>query len=162
MHAHLIPYFTGLHLHEITSKRIEDYKGMRAKQVNPASVNRETCFLKTLFRKATEWGKVEENPAKEIKTLKEIPQTPRLLEVEEVAHLLEACQEEPCTADLYVLVCCMVYAGLRKAEVFNLRWNGIDWKRDELTVESRAEWQTKNYESRSIPMNETLITSGAS
>jgi integrase len=156
LRAHLAPYFEGMHLHEITPKRIEDYKGIRVKKANRATVNREVFCLKKLLRKAVEWGKLEENPAAGIKSFKETPQAPRLLEVEEVARLQEACRQEPCPVDLYALVCCIVYAGLRKAEVFNLRWDGIDWKREELTVQSRPEWHTKNYQSRTIPMSEML------
>ena len=59
--------------------------------------------------------------------------------------------------DLYALVCSIVYAGLRKAEVFNLRWDWIDWKREELTIRPTHDWHTKNYESRTIPMNDRLV-----
>jgi len=45
---------------------------------------------------------------------------------------------------------------LRKAEVLNLQWAGIDWQREELTVQSRPEWHTKNYQSRTIPMSGLL------
>ena len=73
--------------------------------------------LKTLFRQAVERGKLDANPTKGIKLFKEMPKTPRLLEIEEVGRLLEVCRDEPCPVDLYALVCCMVFAGLRKAEV---------------------------------------------
>jgi len=157
LNAHLIPYFRGLHLHEITPKQIEDYKRLRVGKANRATVNREIFCLKKLFREAVEWYKTDVNPSAGIKTLKEAPKTPRLLEEEEVSRLLAACYQEPCPVNLYALVCCMVFAGLRKAEVFNLRWDGIDLKREELIVRSRPEWHTKNYENRTIPMNGILI-----
>jgi len=156
LRVHLIPYFEGMCLHEVTPKRIEDYKGSRARKVNRATVNRELFCLKKLFGKAVEWGKLDQNPAREVRAYKETPQAPRLLEQEEVARLRDACIAEPCPVDLHALVSCMVYAGLRKAEVLNLRWDGIDWKREELTVQSRPEWHTKNYQSRTIPLSEDL------
>jgi len=65
---------------------------------------------KELFRKAVEWGHLEGSPVAQIKAFKETPRAPRLLEVEEVARLLDACREEPCPVDLSALVCCIVYA----------------------------------------------------
>jgi integrase len=53
-------------------------------------------------------------------------------------------------------VACAVYAGLRREELFHLRWEDINWKAGELNVVSREGHHTKNYESRRIPMNKTL------
>jgi len=75
-----------------------------------------------------------------------------LLEQEEIARLLE---ELP--GHFHALVACAVYAGLRREELFHLRWEDIDWKAGELNVVSRQEHHTKNYESRRIPMNEALM-----
>jgi len=157
----LIPYFSGRHLHEITPKLIDDYiaqrirghylKGKQRRAVKEATVNRDIACLKILFRKAVEWGKADTSPARGIKTFKEIPNPPRLLEQEEVALLLDEMPEH-----LKALVACAVYAGLRREELFHLRWEDVNWKTGELTVVSREEHHTKNYESRRIPMNEVL------
>lgn len=158
----LNPYF-GLHsLSEITPKMIEDYVGkrhrnfyMKGKQkvrVKEATVNRDIACIKILFRKAVEWGKLEESPARNIKTFKEIPNPPRLLEQDEIIRLLEKIPDH-----LKALIVCAVYAGLRRDELFHLRWKDINWKTKELTVVSRREHHTKNYESRRIPMNEALV-----
>ena len=148
----LIPYFGGRYLHEITPKMIEDYimkrsrgcyfKGKQKRSVKEATVNRDIACLKILFRKAVEWGKLEESPAKGIKTLKEIPNPPRLLEQEEVVRLLAEMPDH-----LHALVACAIYAGLRREELFHLRWADINRKTGELTVVSREEHHTKNYES---------------
>ncbi len=55
---------------------------------------------------------------------------------------------------LSALVACAVYAGLRKAELFNLQC--ADVKEGELNVVSRADHPTKNRESRRIPLCEPL------
>jgi len=75
-----------------------------------------------------------------------------LLEQEEIARLLE---ELP--GHFHALVACAVYAGLRREELFHLRWEDIHWKAGESNVVSRQEHHTKNYESRRIPMNEALM-----
>jgi integrase len=50
----------------------------------------------------------------------------------------------------------VVYAGLRRGELFHLQWQDIDWKAGELHVVSRQDHPTKNNESRRIPMNVAL------
>ena len=125
---HMIPYMNGLHLHEITVKRIEDYKKARrrsrargnkwkrSKAVKPATVNRELFCLKIVFRKAVDWGRLTHSPAADVKPFKELPAPPRLLEKHEVAALME---EVP--PHLFAMVATLVYAGLRQAELFYQR-----------------------------------------
>jgi integrase len=160
---HLVPYMGNRHLQEITTKQIEDYKSMRhrrgkykrgskVKSISEATINRELCAIKVILRKAAEWGHISESPARGVKTFKEQPQAPKLLEQEEVARLLEATPEH-----LKALVSCIIYAGLRRDELFHLRWEDVNWRTGELTVASRREHHTKNYQSRRIPMNAALV-----
>jgi len=44
------------------------------------------------------------------------------------------------------------YAGLRRGEALGLRWNRIDWERSRLTVIDTDDFQTKDKESRIIPI----------
>jgi integrase len=159
--VHLIPHFGQFELDQITTKRIEDYKTMRhrsryrrGKKTYPtseATVNRELCGMKAILRKAVEWGYLETSPAQGIKAFKEKPNPPRLLETEEVSALLEETPDH-----LRALVACIVYAGLRRDELFHLQWKHINWKTGDLTVVSDRDHQTKNNESRRIPMNDAL------
>jgi len=161
LRVHLIPYFEGRYLHEVTTKQIEDFKTMRVraryvagkktKPVSKSTVNRELSCLKMLFRKAVDWGKLEETPARDVKIFKETPKSPQLLEVEEVARLLEELPDH-----LKALGTCAVYAGLRRSELFRLQWKDISWRTGELMVRSEEMHHTKNYKSRRIPMNDAL------
>ncbi|MBI2504092.1 MAG: site-specific integrase, partial [Candidatus Latescibacteria bacterium] len=161
LRGQLLPYFGERSLHEITPKVIEDYisqrsrsfylKGKQKRPVKDGTVNRDIACIKIIFRKAVEWGKLEANPAREITLFKEIPNPPRLLEQEEVARLIAEVPER-----LKALIACAVYAGLRREELFHLRWEDLNWKAGELNVISREEHHTKNYESRRIPMNPAL------
>ena len=58
---------------------------------------------------------------------------------------------------LKALIGCAVYAGLRKQELFHLRWENIHMKTGELRAVSRQEPHTKNRESRRIPLNKPLM-----
>ena len=98
-----------------------------------------------------EWGHLEASPTDRVKMLKEIPNPPRLLELEEVARLLEEMPDHQ-----KALIATVAYAGLRREELFHLQWHDIDWKAGELHVVSRQDHPTKNNESRRIPMNDAL------
>ena len=161
--THLATYFKGLYLHEITTKRIEDYKRQRrgaaikvqtrkkAKKVKPATVNRELACIKALFRKAVEWDRLEESPAAKVRLFKELPAPPVLLEKREIQALLQATPQH-----LYALVATIVYSGLRQKELFYLRWEDIKHQTNQLEVVSRAERPTKNYQTRRIPLHPQL------
>ena len=56
--AHLLDAFGDLRLNEITRKMLEDYKTRRKNKdgANVATVNREVTCMKSMLRKAHEWG----------------------------------------------------------------------------------------------------------
>jgi len=64
--------------------------------------------------------------------LKEVPNSPRLLEPEEVSQLIEAMPDHQ-----RAMVVCVVYAGLRRGELFYLRWRDIDLRSEEIHIASR-------------------------
>jgi integrase len=44
------------------------------------------------------------------------------------------------------------YAGLRRGEALNLRWDQIDWERSRLTIIANDEWRPKDRDSRVVPI----------
>lgn len=92
------------------------------------------------------------NPAKGVKLLKEKPKIPRHLTGEEVYSLLEGCPPR-----IYALVVTAVNSGMRRGELLNLVWTDMDLKKRIITVRNKENWHTKNYESRTIPINDFLF-----
>jgi len=77
---HLIEFFKGKCLSEITSESIEKYRVQRkADGVSPSTINRELACLKTCFSKAVEWEKMETNPARTVKKFREPHSRERIL-----------------------------------------------------------------------------------
>jgi integrase len=143
----LLSAFKGKYLFEITPQMIEKYKASRLEKVEPATVNRELACLKHMYTKAIEWGYVKTNPARMVKKLKEPPGRLRYLKPEEVNALLKACSEH-----LRPIVVTALNTGMRRNEVFNLKWSQVDLENRKITVIN-----TKNNESRVIPINQTLF-----
>jgi integrase len=139
-------FFNGKFLFEITAKDIECFKLERLKKVSPSTVNRQLGTLRGMFNKAVAWGKLQENPMKSIKFLKEPQGRLRFLETEEIVKLLSNC-----SPSLRPIVVMAVFTGMRKGEILGLKWHDIDYKRGILTL-----LDTKNGQKREVPMSETV------
>jgi len=154
INVHLIPFFGSRFLHTVTTKEIERYKAERLDKVKPETLNRELNTLKHLLRMAVEWGYLKENPAKPVKKIRVAVNSPGFLDRDEVGRLIDAYLVQ--APEIYALVVTALHTGMRKSELLNFRWEDIDFVRGSLTVSSREEWHTKNYESRTMPLHEEV------
>ena len=166
INQHLIPAFGFEKIGRINRHQIEDYmrgrlkatyergsKKTRRRTVKAATVNRELACLKALFRKSMEYDILHLSPASRIKPFKEVPVKERVLTDDEVVRLLEVMPDH-----LRALVAVCVYCGLRRMELFRLRWEDLDLKHGTMRVVSRGEREhTKNYRTRLIAMPPDLI-----
>ena len=99
-----------------------------------------------MFTKARDWGKAYENPVKHVRFFKEKNIPLQFLEVEEIRALLNA------SPDYFRPILIMALnTGMRRGEIFNLKWDDIDFKRGLIMVRD-----SKNNEAREIPMNRIL------
>ncbi|MFC1833237.1 tyrosine-type recombinase/integrase [Thermodesulfobacteriota bacterium] len=153
--AHLVPVWGDYQMSRITSKMIEDYKLKRLESVAPATLNREMNTIKSLFSKAVEWEYLRDSPAKPVKWLKTSRGSMRFLSREEADGFLEASKASQ-NHHFYPVVTVALYTGMRRGEILRLQWQDVDFKRGKINVVSRDGGHTKNYESRSIPMNGSL------
>lgn len=142
----LKPFFAGKYLHEITPLDMEKYKRKRQGQVSNATVNREVACLKHIFTKAIEWAIVQKNPGKKVKLLRERNTRLRYLEEREIRRLHDACAEH-----LKPIVTVALNTGMRKEEILSLKWKDLDYRIRTISI-----LDTKNGESREIPMNDIV------
>ncbi len=142
----LKPFFAGKYLHEITPLDMEKYKRKRQRQVSNATVNREVACLKHIFTKAIEWGMVQKNPGKKVKLLRERNTRLRYLDEKEIGRLYDAGAEH-----LKPIVIVALNTGMRKEEILSLKWKDVDYRIRTISI-----LDTKNGESREIPMNDIV------
>jgi integrase len=145
---HLEQELGAKHLGDITTWQIEKYKAKRKGEVKPVSVNRSLALLKHFLNKAVEWGKLKDNPAKKIKLLKgEIKRT-RWLTQGETQALLSHCDQR-----VKPIVIVALHSGMRAGEIVSLKRDQVDWANGIITLTD-----TKNWEVRKVPMNESAKT----
>ena len=139
-------FFSGKYLYDITPQMVEQFKAKRVTEVKPATTNRALALLKSIFNKAIAWNKFNgRNPVKGIKFYKEQPRI-RFLEREEITKLIDNCTEP-----LKSIIIIALNTGMRRGEIFNLKWHDIDFSRGIISL-----YQTKNGEQRKVPMNEQV------
>jgi integrase len=100
-----------------------------------------------MFNLAIKWDFAEINPVKKVSFFKERSGRLRYLTSEEIERLLSVCP-----AHLRNIVELAIHTGLRRGELFSLKWRDIDFENRMLTIQD-----TKNHEDRVIPLNDNAM-----
>lgn len=148
IHRHLMPYFKNYHMSAISQKMIAEYKALRAKEVKPATVNRELALLKTIFNKAIAWEMTERNPVKGVELFAEDNQIERILTEEEESQLLNACVDR--LEYLRSIITMALHTGMRRGELLSLKWTNVNLPFGQIVVEATS---AKSKRRRPLPMN---------
>ena len=141
------PFFRGRDIRAISTLDVEEFKAARRKEIKEASVNRELALLKALFGKAIKWKKLSENPATEVRKFKEFDRI-RPLTFEEAKRLLDSA-----SPSLRPLLVFALNSGLRRGEIFSLKWKDVDLMNGQIEV--RAE-NSKSGKKRFVEINDTI------
>ncbi|MGB8657950.1 MAG: site-specific integrase [Candidatus Zixiibacteriota bacterium] len=49
-----------------------------------------------------------------------------------------------------------MYTGCRQSELFNLKWEDINFEKNQILIQNKEDWHTKSYRYRVIPMDGDL------
>jgi integrase len=135
-------------LSEINYKVLEDFRDERkklpTKNKTPRSdrtVNIELAILRQIFRRGVKWGMLEKNPFENAEDLfyKVISKRERALTEDEIKRLIDACPDY-----LKPIVITAVYTGLRKSDIFNLKWKDIDLGKGLIRIVESKTGKTRN------------------
>jgi integrase len=102
-----------------------------------------------------EWGHLRDNPTKTVKLIKTGEKGFRFLSREEISLLLRVCADIG-NRQFLGIVLVALNTGMRKGEILSLRWKEVDLRRRQIRVVSSEDGNTKNYKTRTIPMNKGL------
>ena len=159
LHKHLLPRFGNTPLFELTRQEIQAYVAYLVhEEYAPKSIDHIHDVLSAVLRTAAKWGHVEENPARGVDLPKLRTVRPKwALTTAQAGALLEALPLLARTmAGLAML------AGLRRGEVFALRWRDVDGTAGTLTVREAVydgTFSTPKTEAgvRQIPLSSTAL-----
>jgi integrase len=147
--THLLPFFEGYTLTEVTPKLINEYKtARRNEQASPCTINRELALAKHAFTLAVkEWEWVEENPVKKVSMEKEPISRDRWLTFEEEERMLPLSPQW-----LSGIIIFAIETGCRRDEILSLVWKDVDLFKKVATILGK-----KTDERRTIPLTNRAL-----
>jgi len=142
----LTEFFMDKTLAEIKPAMIEQFKAHRVKAGKaPATGNRELSVLSKIFRIAVRYGEAEFNPCQNVERLSLDNQRVRYLTEAEEVRLFDAMGDDELLKSVVIIA---LHTGLRRGEIFGLKWSDVDFERGMLQVR-----KTKTKLNRTVPMN---------
>jgi integrase len=126
----LLVAFRGKDAEAITPQDVTRFLGSDPNR-SPATRNRYRALLSGVYNLAGKNDKLSVNPARKVKQLKENNERVRFLEADEELRLREALARRPTHQAIVDLA---MHTGMRRGEVFNLKWRDVDRERKILTV----------------------------
>lgn len=142
----LLDAFGDKALSEVSTQDVERFKAKLTLEVSHATVNRYLTLLKTILNKAVQWGKTKANPALGVKLFRENNHRVRFLDTDEETKL-----EAVFPPKYWPLVEFAIHTGMRRGEMFNLRWSDVNFQTSVITIPT-----SKGGEMRHIPMNDKV------
>lgn len=128
---------------------IPTYKGSKP---SPSTINRYIATLSSTLSYAVKqlrW--LPENPCTNILKMKEDPGRDRILSLDEITRLLDACRRSK-SPYLYIIVLFALTTGARRGEILGLEWRNIDFENRLAQLK-----ETKNGRPRSVALADPLI-----
>ncbi|MEP0761637.1 MAG: tyrosine-type recombinase/integrase [Pseudomonadota bacterium] len=124
-------------------------ESMRSRGYAAGTINRVLVLLRYGYTLALRWriDGVDQNPAKELKNLKEDNRIERFLTPEQTTRLLQAVRHS-LNPLLAPIVAFLLFTGARKREALDARWQDIDWRQKLWRIP-----KTKSGKVRHVPLS---------
>jgi len=160
--------FHSSSLDSITPQMVEKWRTERVSRGNsPHTANRCFAYLRASLSKAVEWGFLEDHPLRRMKLIRTSSNVVvRFLSEEEelrlrqalgsrdverlVFHTCPSARAKAFVDHLTPMVLLAINTGIRRGELFNLRWEDVGFTRKSLTVTALT---SKSKKQRHIPLN---------
>jgi integrase len=150
----VLPFFGKHPVDGIRPLDVAKLRDSLSKQFAPNSVRSTLSFLRTLYSWAVRLELVAKNPCRGI----ELPKARDLLEYlskDEVRRLLTYTSEQ--APAIYPMIATAIYTGLRKGELFGLRWRNVDFSGRRLDIERSYRTTPKSGKPRHLRLPSTLL-----
>jgi excisionase family DNA binding protein len=157
LRAHLNPVFGKMPLSEITKFQIEQYIAKRqddaverrpSEKVKKTTINREVACMRKILNKAVDWGYLAKSPMNGVRLFSEKDNLKeRILSRDEEKRLLQACPRHLRSISLFAL-----HTGMRRGEIFSLKWPHVDLGTKMIKVV-----MTKSGRTRLVCVNDVLL-----
>ena len=160
-------YFGNINLGDITPSKIEEFKREVKNNTGNknATINRYLQALSKMLNIAVANDLLVKNPMWSVKKLIEDNYNTRVLSLEEEKRLFEELEKGydvvgrghvPKTIYPYIhlrpLIICALQTGMRRGEIFNLKWSNVDFEYGFMEL-----LKTKSNKSRKVPISSKMM-----
>jgi integrase len=139
-------------LAKISTSQVEAVKLRRAQQVSRSTVDKDLAVLKAFFNWCIGRGLAVSNPVRPVKLFREDTSRLRYLSQEEYTRLLKAARTIETSPYLEEKIVVAAHTGLRRGNLFNLRWDQVDLANRVMRIP-----RTKSGRTLSLPLNATAL-----
>ena len=148
----ILPALGPLPVRALTTQHLAQARDALAEKYSAGTVRTTLIPLSAALSWGVAQGLLEQNPLKGLSRPRAVPQV-EWLDADEVRRLLTRAEQLARTTagppglsrwSLWVAAALALYTGLRRGEVFGLRWQDIDVKTQRLTVACSYDTTTKN------------------
>jgi integrase len=138
---------------DINTVMVERFYSARLEAVAKATANKELRTVKAAFTRAVRRGYLRENPGRYVKPVRVPEKSLRVLSIDEVGDLLEACPSDRWRA----FIALAVTTGLRRGELLALRWQDVDVSSMTVHVRNTADHCTKSGKERAVALQSAVV-----
>jgi integrase len=123
--------------------KLSDVSWITSAKLAPSTYNKRLSYVKKCFTWAVEEGLTDANPYDKLKPKKAIAQDIKPFSTEEISRIIAGFEAQ---APHYVpFVKFLFFTGVRLSEAIGLRWENVDFSRDEIVIrESLSKDRTSN------------------
>jgi len=133
LRVHLLPFFAGDELQDISAAHVERYKAKKLSSgLSQKTVNNHLTVLHKALATAMEWGQIASVPT--VKWLRPMRPNPEYLQPDEVARLVDTPMPSP-WREMMLLA---LDTGMRIGELMALDWAEVDLERGTVLVRRSA------------------------
>jgi integrase len=157
LRRHLLPEFGKVRLHDLQRADVQLFLSRKGQQLFTSTVHHLRVLLSQILGEATVWGHLGENVAQGTR----LPRSGRSVErryltAEQTEQLILSLSEPARSPTLVVAL-----TGLRRGEVFGLRWRWVDFERRLLHIRERiyeGVYDTPKGRPQSIPISDLVYS----
>ena len=144
-------------LADVTTPLLMTYRTARRKASSTVTASSDMAVVRAFLSYCWRMRYIEENPCSRLPPMIRTPKKQkRILTMDEIGGVEKAAGDPPVRHLLGIAA----FAGLRRGELFHLRWEDIDRAAGVVHVRNRPpEFVVKTYEERSVPLAATLADS---
>ncbi len=157
LRKYLLPFFGEQKLAEINRQSVQAFVASLSARLAPQTVRLAKALLSKVLSTAVEWGYIQENPTTGVRLPTRITHRERIALNPVQVRMLADALSEPYKS----MVLIAVLTGMRRGELFALRWGAVDFERKLISVrESVYDGQFNSPKTRSsvrtIPVGDAL------